>query len=203
MNLEVDMRSYLNPFILIFTIGIFLSCDKNDNPITLDKDNDFYYPLKVGNQWEYNRTFTIFNFRPDTLSWDAFDDTTTSFLTMKIIRTETIHDSINTFVFRETILENGTTIIDDSYYANLDSGLYFYAYHGGGLALPKVSQAEKIFFKGRYFNNVREITSYITDKTSKNDVLVDSLIYEIPPLLSLEYPIKIGSQWTYRYPGNS
>ncbi len=196
------MKSHLNLFLLIFTTILITSCDKNENPIGPNGTDGFIYPLKVGNQWEYNRTFSTFNFRPDTLKNNQFIDTTiTSSVIMKIIKKETLNNSINTFVFQETLKENNKTFIDDSYYANRDSGLYFYAYRGPGFVIPKSSHSNKILFKGRYFNNIREITSYITKAIPQDYILIDSLIYEIPPLQSLKYPIKIGSQWTYTYPG--
>jgi hypothetical protein len=67
--------------------------------------------------------------------------------------------------------------------------------------MPKTFNRKKILFKGRYFNGIREITSYITRAIPQNIVRADSLIYEIPPLQSLKYPMKTESQWTYRHPG--
>jgi hypothetical protein len=32
-----------------------------------------------------------------------------------------------------------------------------------------------------------------------NKILADTIIFEDPPVLTLKYPITIGSQWTYRY----
>ena len=182
---------------------MILSCN-NNNPINPNNTNEFAYPLKIGNQWEYNRTFSIFNIRPETLKNNPPIDTTiTSSVIIKIIKTETILDSINTFVFQETVLENSNMFIDTSYYANLDSGLYFYAYLGPGIVIPKVAHSIRILFKGRYFNSIREVTSYITKTIPQNYILIDSLIYEIPPLQSLKYPMKLGSRWTYRDPGQS
>lgn len=191
-------HSVLNLLLSILTIFLIMSCDKDENPTGPNVNNGFIYPLKVGNQWEYKRTFSTFNIRPDTLKNKQFADTTTSSIIIKIIKKETLFDSVDTFVFQEILNE---TFIDYSYYANLDSGLYFYAYRGPGLVIPKTSRNNKILFNGRYFNNIREITSYITKAIPQDYILMDSLIYEIPSLQSLKYPIKIGSQWTYRYPG--
>ena len=195
------MKLRLNLFLLIFAIILIASCDKD--PIGPKGNISFIYPLKVGNQWEYDRTFSTFNFRPDTSDNNQYTDTTiTSSVIIQIIKKEPAPDSSNIFVFQGTLNENNLTIIYDSYYANLDSGLYFYTYSDPGFVIPKAALNHNMLFKGRYFNSIREITSYITNAVPKNYVLIGSSIYENPPLQSLKYPLKSGSQWTYRYPGN-
>jgi len=193
------MKLHLNLLLLFFTIILITSCGKD--PTGPGGNAGFIYPLKVGNQWEYDRSYSIFNFRPDTsINYQFIDTTITSSVIVKIIRKEPTPDSINIFVLQETLNENDRPLVSNSYYANLDSGLYFYAYSGPGYVIPKASPGNKILFKGRYFNNVREITSFLTNAIPKNYRLMDSLIHESPPLQSLKYPVKIGSQWTYRYP---
>lgn len=195
------MKLHLNLCLLIFAIILITSCDKD--PIG-PKGTGFIYPLKVGNQWEYDRTFSTFNFRPDSSNNNPYIDTTiTSSVIIKIIKKEPAPDSINIFVFQGILKENNIWLYYNSNYANLDSGLYFYANGGAGFVIPKATPSSRIIFKGRYFNNIREITSYITNAIPKNYILTDSSIYENPPpLQSLKYPLKIGSQWTFRYSGN-
>lgn len=195
------MKLHLNLLFLVFTITLMTSCDKD--PVG-PNGTGFIYPLKVGNQWEYDRTFSIFNFRPDTsINYQFIETTITSSVIIKIINEEPIPDSINLFEFQETQDENNRPLVSNSYYANLDSGLYFYGSNGPGYVIPKTSLNNKFLFKGRYFNSIREITSYITNAIPKNYILTDSSIYENPPpLQSLKYPLKIGSQWTFRYSGN-
>ena len=194
------MKIHLNLLLLIFTIILIVNCDKDPVGPT---GTGFIYPLKVGNQWEYDRIFSIFNIRPDSSNNIPYTDTTITFsLIIEIIREEPILDSINFFVFQQTLKEFDSTIIPISYYANLDSGLYFYANSSPVFFTPKASLKNKILFKGRYFNNIREITSYIADAIPKNYYIIDSSIFENPPpLLSLKYPLEIGSQWAYRHPG--
>ncbi len=201
------MKLHLNLFLLIFAIILITSCDKD---LIGPRGTGFIYPLKVGNQWEYDRTFSTFNFRPDTLNnpdtlnINQIIDTTITFsVIIKIIEKAPTPDSINIFLFQGKLKENNITLFYNSNYANLDSGLYFYAYHSSGFVMPKASPNNKILFKGRYFNNIREITSYIANAVPKNYIFIDSSIYENPPLQSLKYPLKIGSQWTYIDSGNT
>ena len=194
------MKLHLNLLLLIFAIILITSCDKD--PIG-PQGSGLIYPLKVGNQWEYDRTFSTFNFRPDASNDYQYNDINiTSSVIIEIIRKEPGPDSINVFVLQGILDENNRPLVSNSYYANLDSGLYFYAYSGPGYVTPKASLKNNMLFNGSYFNNIREITSYIINAVPKNYILIDSLIHEIPPLQSLKYPFKLGSQWTYRSPGN-
>jgi len=197
-------------FYSIIWFGIFLiifstNCNKEENPVGPDDTAAGYiYPLKVGNQWEYTRTLSAFNLRPIPLEKNqSMDTTVTTFITMKIIKKETGQNLNNTFIFQETNKVNNDKFICYSYYANLDSGLCCFAYQWSDISLPKTFFYNKILFGGRYFNNIGEIISYLTNAIPQNFIPADSLIYETPPLLSLKYPIKTGSQWTYRFPGKS
>lgn len=186
---------------MLVLMTIFTGCKKEDNPVGPDESADFIYPLQVGNKWEYIRTFKSFNFRPDSLTnYQQNDTTITDTAKLEIIKTAILRDSIETFFIQETLKENENTYIDDTYYANHEDGLYFYAYRGPGFVIPKVSLHRKILFKDRYFNSIREMTSFITRAIPQNYILADTIIYEIPPLQSLKYPFKIGAQWTYRPP---
>jgi hypothetical protein len=178
------------------------NCDKNKNPFKPDK-NEFIYPIKIGYLWEYSKTYTAFHFRPDTIAGHLKTDTSVaSVAVIKILRKETIHDSVGAYVFQETENQAGQISIDYSYYLNHNTGLYFYAYHGGGYFLPKNSHRKRILFKGKYFNSIRDLTSYIILAVPDNYSLEDSLIYENPPLQCLKYPMKMDNQWTFRFPGN-
>ncbi len=190
------MKLHLNLFLLILTIIFITGCDKDP---TGPRGSGFIYPLKVGNQWEYDRTFSTFNFRPDSSNDDQYNDINiTSSVIIEIIRREPTPDSIDVFVFQETLNENDRPLVSNSFYANLDSGLYFYGNSGPAYVTPKASLNNRFLFKGRYFNNIREITSYITNAIPKNYILIVSSISENPPpLQSLKYPINIGSQWTF------
>ncbi len=195
------MKFNFLPLALCITISLS-TCKKEDNPAGPGENESFVYPLQTGKKWEYKRTFTHFNFRPDSLQNIRKNDSTiTSTVAIRVVGKAMLRDSVQTILLRETLTDSTMMVVDDSYYANLDDGLYFYAYHGPGYVIPKSAINRKIFFKGRYFNSIREITSFITKAIPENHGLADSIIYEIPPLQSLKYPLAKGSQWTYRQPG--
>ena len=76
------------------------------------------------------------------------------------------------------------------------------AYDTGSMLTLKPSNKGRIYFKGRYFNSVREITAFLENAIITEKVTSDSLEYENPPVRSLKYPIEIGSQWIYRNENN-
>ena len=180
-------------------IGLFLvtmlGCSKDDNPVDLG-DNDFVYPLTVGNKWEYSRAFSIFNFRSDSTD-STPGDTIFATSSIEIVRTDTLLDSIECFVLQEVFTEQEDTFVDESYYSNEEDGLYHWAYNGAGYAIPKTIAGKRIYFKGRYFSSVREISRFVERAIAKRIVMSDSIYYEDPPLQSLAYPLSDGLQWTY------
>lgn len=197
------MRFLIATIFLSILLLSLLSCSNKDNPAGYN-DNNFIYPIKIGNKWEYFREYSRFNFRPDTLDVSqVLDDTVTSTVIISIARKETIFDSIQTYVFHEILTEEGDqTFEDESYYNNLAGGLYLYAYRGAGWVIPKSNVSRKILFKGRYFNSIREVTSFIEKALPNKFAISDTLIYEIPPIQSIKYPLETGSQWIIRQSGN-
>jgi len=182
--------------LVLISFFSFLVCEKNKNPLSPEPDQ-FIYPIKIGNQWEYNRIFFFFNRRPDFI---MTQDTIFSLVVMEITREKILNNSIKTYLFLEAINEMGSVFTGESYYTNQKDGLYRYAYRykSTSLVIPKTNLKNKILFKGRYFNNVSDITYFLTKMINSYNLISDSIIYETPPLLAIKYPLAINSQWTYR-----
>jgi len=194
--------------ILLFLILLITSCKKNVNSISLDNDQ-FLYPLEVGNSWEYDRQFSTFNYRSiDSLNYPRYDDSIHYYskITVEVVRKETILDSVETSVIQSLETSSSMeTFGGEKYYKNQTEGLYTYAYNMygvGGNGLPKRSNSEKIIFKGREFNSVYEIIQSL-DLISPNlyKISSDSIHYENPPVKILEYPLEISNEWIMRPAG--
>lgn len=198
LYLESKMKAL--KLLLLFTLLFIQSCEKKYNPVT-PETSDYFYPIKLGNQWEYSRVFSLLKYEPANAS-TIVDTFFTSTVIINVMKQEIIHDNINTFVFKETLIENNHTFTSDTYYTNSNKGLYLHAYRGPGHVVPKVTQKKRILFKGKYFSDIQEITSFITKAFPRSYSINDTLIYEIPPLQSLKYPLEIGAQWVYRNPDN-
>jgi hypothetical protein len=190
------------PALIVIVALLVSGCKKDDNP-TVSDSGPFKYPDSIGNQWEYDRTFSTVIIHPDSTEQShPVDTSVTSTVTMKVIRKDTLRNSIEAYLFQENITENNRNIVGETWYVNSDSGLSIYAYRGAGLLIPKSGSGKRFSFNGRYFSSVREITSYVTQETSKTFIPSDTIMYEVPPVVSLKYPLTNNSEWTYRSSGN-
>jgi len=184
--------------LIIISLSLFLYlCVGNVAPFS---DNDNSYPLKIGNTWEYSRQFNFTNFRDPNgnpaIPW--FNISIQANVLVTAERLDTLLTSHLVVVLKEIYTEAGQTIEGEAFYANQEDGLYFYAYNGQSMVNPKSGFGNKIFFKGVYFNHISEVTDFIEKKFYNSKTNSDSIIYEIPPLLSLKYPLQVGDQWIYR-----
>lgn len=183
---------------ILLLAALSITCDRDKNPVSPDQEK-FVYPIKIGNQWEYKRKSFSNNFRPNVENFSQ--DTTVSSVVIKITKEHILEDSTKTFVFYETLNENGHEMTDESYYANSKDGLYFYGYKNAGTLIPKMSQTNKIHFNGYYFKTVEQIADFVIKVCPNYFVNADTVIYENPPLLVLAYPIQMNKVWVYRKPG--
>ena len=193
-------------FVLSLLISL-ISCSDDDNPIVRDEDQ-FIYPLEIGNTWEYDSHFATFNYRTiDSLDYPRYDDSVHYYSKIKveIVKAEKVYDDIETFVIRS--VESGSTMQNlwsEHYYRNNADGLYLYGYklYGtGGNGLPKRSNSEKIIFNGKVFDSVTEIVRSLDMILPKTySVTSDSIQYENPPLKIINYPLETSNVWIFRPP---
>ncbi len=185
-------------FSITFLIFFVCTFDDEDNPVGF-LDEEFVYPIEVGNQWEYERIYTVANVRPYSLA-DEMDWADTLAVTMRIDSAMTILDSIEVFAFHEIdIATNGLKYANTSYYNNLEDGLYLYASTSFSPGRPKSITDSKIHFKGKDFGSIHELTNYFTRGLPKASNAQSIAGYEYPPIQIIKYPIKSESQWTYQY----
>ena len=187
--------------LIVCVLSLFAAPNCTDNPNNLITTTDTPYPVQLGGSWVYSRTFSTFNVRPDSLRVWLQDTSIASSVVVEITGTATLLDSIKVSVFRETLQEGAFTHVSDHYYATRDSGLYFVAYRGPGNVIPKGTPKSRFLFDGIPFNDLKDVTCYIMQLPPRFRVFSDSLIYEIPPLLSLKYPLSVGLEWTFRPAG--
>lgn len=189
---------HLRRLTLIATLVIF-SAACTWGPNSGDK---FEYPLAVGHQWEYDRTFSTLSYNSDSLAW-VTDYAISSTIVVTIESMTTLSDTIPVYVLEEILTESEYRVFEStSYYNNLADGLYFYAYRNGGWASPKALPKEKYILGGREFGSIGEITDFIVNSIPEQLVVNQSVIIESPPLQSIRSPLRIGAQWVYRTAGN-
>lgn len=179
----------------LFLIFFFVGCE-ND----IEKNEDQYiYPLAIGNRWEYRRDYTTY-FCSDSIQSDTYVDTISGIDSCSIIvlQNTILLDSIETVQLLEQFWDDSSIYVGLYFYQERDTGLFQTAYQNPNLpALPKYSNS--FYFYGEllipdymkrfFFKDISQI-----EKTSENG----TIHFEDPPVLVLKYPLEIGNYWTYR-----
>jgi len=179
---------------------LFSSCilDTDDKNISM-------YPLKVGNQWDYIREWNLY-FYNEISNIKVYSDTITYTSDVSVSVTAKMNLNGNRDVYKVDGSESTNVGIatTTNYYKNKDDGLYIYAYSSGGgpRILPKNTTGNKVCFKGMQFDSFKKLSDYVQSITPLYRTTSDSIIFEDPILKSIQYPIEIGSQWTYREEDN-
>jgi len=175
---------------------IFLNCSKDTDPLGSDLPQ-FAYPTKIGNQWEYHRVITLFNFRPDSIAnIHLYPDTIDLRVTVKIENKQTLGNSIVTYKFVES--GDSLSLYGESYYSNNTDGLYLQAYKSPGTMFPKSGLLNPLKYKENSFLNIWSLRHFILYPGMSTHYQLDSLNYEDPPILIIKYPYQIGEQWHLR-----
>jgi hypothetical protein len=170
---------------------------------------NYFYPLAIGNRWEYTGKSFSFNFQPDTISDFWLFDTAYLTSTIEITGIQPLPDSVYIHVFHETLVEqtlmHGDTFYTDHYFGETEKGFFYHGYSGSagvGAAPLKLRPHGLIHFKGRVFNSIDELLALVEDGVEAFQKRYKTTMYEDGPLTSLQYPLTVGSQWTYRHQGD-
>lgn len=195
------MKKFIIMLFFLIVILFKISCENDCNC-----EEDFSFPLMVGNEWNYKKTWKELSYIVSIGNKVYFDSLTMTFdVSVNISRKLTILDSIDIYemIIKQVPKENNIDIEDKSYqyYQNQLDGLYLYGYKGysGALISPKVKNIESgrmVTFPPLNFYDFLPFGSI--EYQSKND----SIYYENPPIKSIPYPMEIGYQWTYREHNN-
>ncbi len=182
---------------IVITLIVMLGCDSDKNPVEPETGSGLYFPMKVGNEWQYTRTVIL----PEAyleIDTNLTSNIINEYYVQKLKSTDYLFDSVATYILEETATIDNSTLVSNGWLANEKDGLYFYAYRQPVWLILKQSPKNKILFGDRYFNSVPEVSDYLINAASVNQVMIDSMIYEDPPLLSLQYPLETGARWDYR-----
>lgn len=186
--------------VCVFLLCTLLSCSDNRCP-TEPGCKHFLYPLKIGNSWKYSRVDSLFNFRQDTTGLALLNARLTH--KVEVARTETLFDSIETYVCHEVITqETGGSWESERYYTNQNDGLYLHAYRGIPWLCPSPPRQRRIVFKGREFTSIQAIRAFIEQWEPDVHRMDDSLRLYLPPVKVLQYPLEVGAHWVIREAGN-
>lgn len=193
------MKNDLNIFLGLFLIlCIFFSCGH----MTEEKPH-YVYPMNIGNRWIYSTEIIRTNFDPESME-NEFGFSESSTAICQVNGFQILRDSIETVVLGTTEQTDQYQYISHHYYQSTNDGLFIIAYQsaGGAIVYPKNGQKARLKFKSLHFRNMIELSNFMQQAIPLRKTASDSIIFEIPPVQTLKYPLIEGSQWTYRYDFN-
>ena len=175
---------------LILIIGI-QSCQDTSNPILSLNDN-FVYPLKIGNKWNYNVSTVYTNIQPDSIKTLLNDFI---FNIQLSITKDTLLDSNLVYEMKQ---ESDDFSDSYAYYSNEEDGFLKYGYSNGpNLGLPKANTIKRFLFKGTYFNSITELINKQDETVFAFKKLNDSINFFEQPQKIYVYPFKVGNEWVF------
>jgi len=176
--------------VCVILLGIY-SCNDSSNP-ALSINNDFVYPLEIGNRWSYNASMRYSNVSPDSLK-DQLSDYAMD-ISVSVTRKIFI-DTIEVYEMKE---ESEKYTGAYAYYSNKEEGFLKYAYSNSpDVILPKTNGRKTYSFKGISFNNISEFIINLEKINSLSKTLNDSIIYFAQPRVIYSYPLEVGSEWDF------
>ena len=196
------MKILILTTLVIFAVILFPSCFGETNPTEV-QEGFTEYPLTVGNSWQYEQEAQYFNLRPDSIMGYLPATVRKYSSTVRIEKDVTLMDSIETHVIREEVYFGGSLErYAEKYYSNQSDGFFLHAYSGLSGILPKIGY-HTLKFKNKTYKDMDHLLREITIKLQypANSVL-DSIYFEIPPLMVLPYPLQIGQSWNLRGTGD-
>ncbi len=168
------------------------------------KVNDNYiFPIAVGNRWSYTETFNYYNFEPDSIRFQFWEPISISG-NCEITGTIDFVDSPSVYVFHYDWSDGNYSFGEyDKYMANRQTGLFYYGNSGSPtwLAPPKTGlMGQAVFeFNGRTFPSIRNMIDYfVSDQSVPRQSSAKISVDESHPICELQYPLEIGREWIYR-----
>lgn len=182
---------------LLGLLLVLTSCDDAVRP-----EVDLRVPVAVGHRWLYDGG-GVFVLRPE-----APGDPVDSLVIVRDSSSVTVAarvavlDSIEAFVFRNELRERfaGETTVfrGENWYADRPGGLYLLAHRSATLLPLKAAGGRRLRFAGRTFASPEALRRALLQPRVQGG---DSLWFEAPPRLRLQYPLRRGDAWTFRPAG--
>jgi len=160
-------------------------------------EQNFIYPLAVGNSWDYSRTIsTLYDETGNSNGLN--DESYTNTALVEICDQETIFKNQPVYNMKTTINDGGYVINGHNFYNNSETKCMSYGYTAAHVITPKREKKySHLKFHGRLFRNSEDIVYWLeTCKIGRTTTAPDSIVND--PVKIYEYPLVEGNQWTYR-----
>lgn len=174
----------LNIFLLSMISITIINC--SDDPVSPTVDTaDFRYPFTDGSSWQYIRTITISDIRPDSIQHYFLNNPVVITGTVRILY-DTVINSVLTKCFLDEYTEDGITRSGRYYYINNDTALILYtavSNPGNGLFPLSTIRNNNILSSG--------ISGFFSDNSGSSSNQGNTLSS------TLKYPIVPGTEWSF------
>lgn len=195
---------------------LLLTACKSDNPTTsTPKENvdtsTFMYPFETGNWWNYSSQVIVSNIRPDSISHYFTSYPKTGIGTVTVLD-DTVINFYTARRFHETYTEDTSSYAALFYFYNFDTALVCYGYRNNiylSFTPYSVHYGISFMFNGKSYTELKNILAdYSELRTVRNipafnQISLDSLIIEDPPVECLKYPVLKGTEWLFKNIPNS
>lgn len=182
---------------IVATFFLISSCENSAG-----NNDEFTFPLQVGNYWHYKRNFQISNVRPDSLK-EEFEEVYQSEIDADITRNVTLSNGKQGVEYFSVENDSLNIYTSFNFYANRADGMYLLGYRGSGsMAQPKAESEYRFRINGLSFSNIPAMLSFLKNSVPFAIQKPDSIYLEDPEPLILSYPLKFPASWTFRSNGN-
>lgn len=172
-------------FLLIVALSLYTCKKKEDAPQQEQAPQNMLYPVKIGNEWQYERTLILKNYDSLVNGNLLSIDTLISHWIVKIDGIQVIGNGVETYKFSCKYVEGNLYSYNYCTHDNNHFLIHAYVNHTGTSASPK-----------SMYNPYDDMDLFGLSSASKT--LGDSLVYENPVTTILSYPLEVNKEWLFR-----
>jgi len=178
-------RRTLRLWLTLFILGC------GSDPIQTEQNDEFRYPMVVGNSWRYSQTYAI----ADTSAGTAWHVTDSGYVRTGVTAMETWGPLYKFRLDMQYLTDQDTTNSTD-WYLQSTNGLYSFAYEnaGSGLGNPAPGQPQCLI-GGKWFVSIEDGVRYFIEGRRP---VRDEVHYEDPPKQTYSYTLEVGAKWIFR-----
>ena len=199
------MKKSILIFSCTFFIFLLVSCNEDIVHNNNSSDNSFTYPYNTNSLWYYTTRNFITNIRPDSISRYFETDTSIGYGAATFTK-DTIINNDTLKILTNSHSGGGHGHSTSEIFKQTDSGLIRIAFYSDGVNFgPTTPQTNSLSYliNNKNFNSLNEIFFYY-----KNDFKIDNsndslLIFDVPPVTAVKYPIVTNTEWILRRDGST
>lgn len=193
---------FIQSFILVLIFAsIFSACGGDDAvtnyPVQEPVDtSSFEYPFTTGSYWNYSKTLSVENIRPDSIRYLFSSYPLTGNGYSEVLYDTNIAIGGTVRIIYDRLIQGNDTAASRYYYTNSINSLVCYGFRGGStpsFPFRKQQQAYTIA-DGIVYDSFSKMSSVIAGNYGYRS-LNDTFIVLSPVVVSLKYPVLRNTEW--------